>query len=152
MKRKIAIRATVGSLVICGVIIGGVVIGTREDREEPEESVTEATTVVESETVTESELESESYFGLTEAEVECVIACLREWRYSCSGVDDFKDITCLGYGEKYDEEAGSIVVNYDVIMYGVVLKDRSYSGVVSVDTDELARCGVDVAERGSCRK
>lgn len=170
MKRKIAIRATMGVMVCC-LLLGGCVEevedseyeyesesetetetelgGLDSDSEVETESETERESESESEHEPESELESESEseseescFGLSEAEVGCVVKCLNRQNILCHGVRDFDDVSCLGYWETVDGSGGT-VVNYDIVVYGVALKNHRWVGIVCVPTEELRECGIN---------
>ena len=114
------------------------------------ESETESEVVVETETEVEVITEVEDpYFGLTAAEVECIVSRLNEWKIECYDASDFMHMACLGYGVNYMTESGVPEVNYDIINYGVTLKDDGFVSVVYIETKVLAERGVDVVERGS---
>lgn len=123
---------------------------------------TETSTIKWQPTDTETELETEPeetepevedpYFGLSEFEIKCIVEKLNSWNIQCNGASDFKNITCLGYGLRYTAPGvGNCELNYDIIEYGVSLKNgRAFQ--VWLSSEVLAEHGIDVAERGANRK
>lgn len=102
---------------------------------------------------TEPELKpKDPYFGLSEIEVQYIVEKLNSWNIQCNGASDLMNITCLGYGLRYTAPGvGNCELNYDIIEYGVSLKNgRAFQ--VWLSSDVLAESGVDVAERGANRK
>ena len=142
MKRKIAIRATVGAAVC--VLVGEMVVGGIFSEKQAIE-VEDVPEVIEAEEVTEPEVEEEVFecIGLTDVDVEvnCILEKLHEWKIQCCE-SDIEQVACLGYVTRFETETGVSEPNYNLVEYGVTLKDRRWGGVVCVSVERLRECGV----------
>lgn len=139
-------------LFACLFMFFGCAEATSGDVPTETSTIKEQPTETETEPVEETEPEEDPYFGLSEFEVKCIVEKLNSWNIQCGDASDFMDITCLGYGLRYTAPGvGNCELNYDIIEYGVALKNgRGFQ--VWIDSEVLEEYGIDVAARGANRK
>lgn len=103
-------------------------------------TTTTATTTTTTITTTSPEIK-DSYFGLTESEINYLLDEIKSKNFPCTGIEDLESVSCLGYRRNASGEW-----DYENIKYAVTVRSGP-TGIIGIPVELLEEWNIDINDR-----
>lgn len=105
-------------------------------------TTTTATTTTTTTTITTTSPEiKDSYFWLTENEINYLLDEIKSKNFPCTGIEDLESVSCLGYRRNASGEW-----DYENIKYAVTVRSGP-TGIIGIPVELLEEWNIDINDR-----